>query len=104
MSVADCATNSLFAQDNHKVISGGIAESNSWTNLYTMSNYELVDPRRDIEDSCKPKCAKSLHTYQVCAKRIESDETGVKHCIGQYFDYWQCLDHCVAPKLFGKLK
>lgn len=37
-------------------------------------------------------------------KRIEGDETGNKHCTGQYFDYLSCIDKCVAPKLFAKLK
>ncbi|KVI01808.1 cytochrome b-c1 complex, subunit 6 [Cynara cardunculus var. scolymus] len=39
-----------------------------------------------------------------CVKRVQADETGHKHCTGQYFDYWQCVDKCVAPKLFAKLK
>nr|GLL45567.1 uncharacterized protein LOC104102845 [Ipomoea trifida]GMC85358.1 cytochrome B-C1 complex subunit 6-like [Ipomoea batatas]GMD91623.1 cytochrome B-C1 complex subunit 6-like [Ipomoea batatas]GMD92855.1 cytochrome B-C1 complex subunit 6-like [Ipomoea batatas]GME12636.1 cytochrome B-C1 complex subunit 6-like [Ipomoea batatas] len=41
---------------------------------------------------------------QACAKRIEGDESGHKHCTGQYFDYWHCIDKCVALKLFAKLK
>nr|XP_009608979.1 uncharacterized protein LOC104102845 [Nicotiana tomentosiformis] len=41
---------------------------------------------------------------QACAKRIEGDESGHKHCTGQYFDYWQCIDKCVAVKLFDQLK
>ncbi|KAL6179083.1 hypothetical protein ACLB2K_050599 [Fragaria x ananassa] len=39
-----------------------------------------------------------------CVKRIQGDESGHKHCTGQYFDYWSCVDKCVAPKLFTKLK
>ncbi|KAK3030343.1 hypothetical protein RJ639_038299, partial [Escallonia herrerae] len=40
----------------------------------------------------------------ACVKRVEGDETGHKHCTGQYFDYWCCVDKCVAPKLFADLK
>ncbi|PWA86017.1 cytochrome b-c1 complex, subunit 6 [Artemisia annua] len=29
-----------------------------------------------------------------CVKRVQADETGHKHCTGQYFDYWQCVDKC----------
>lgn len=29
-------------------------------------------------------------------KRIEEDENGQKHCTGQYFDYWGCIDQCVS--------
>ncbi|OMO55258.1 hypothetical protein CCACVL1_27331 [Corchorus capsularis] len=39
-----------------------------------------------------------------CVKRISGDETGTKHCTGQYFDYLSCIDKCVAPELFAKLK
>uniref|UniRef100_A0A453NWY9 Complex III subunit VI n=1 Tax=Aegilops tauschii subsp. strangulata TaxID=200361 RepID=A0A453NWY9_AEGTS len=41
---------------------------------------------------------------QKCVKRIEGDETGQKHCTGQYFDYWKCIDKHVAEKLFDSLK
>lgn len=42
--------------------------------------------------------------YEACVDRIKSDTTGEAHCTGQYFDYWSCVDTCVAPKLFGKLQ
>eukprot|EP00249_Psilotum_nudum_P006522 c19844_g1_i1 orf=171-386(+) len=64
---------------------------------------ELVDPKPEIEELCKPKCVKQWLEYQACAKRVEEDETGHKHCTGQYFDYWGCVDKCAAPTLFAKL-
>ncbi|KAK3031534.1 hypothetical protein RJ639_036048, partial [Escallonia herrerae] len=57
---------------------------------------EPVDPKKYLEESCKPKCVKSYLDYQACAKRVETDETGHKHCTGQYFDYWHCVDKCVS--------
>ncbi|KAL7205906.1 hypothetical protein ACSBR2_018756 [Camellia fascicularis] len=69
-----------------------------------VADEELVDPKKYYEESCKPKCVKPLLEYQACVKRIQNDETGHKHCTGQYFDYWACIDKCVAPKLFSKLK
>ncbi|KAG5587678.1 hypothetical protein H5410_048112 [Solanum commersonii] len=68
------------------------------------SDEEVVDPKATMEVSCKPKCVRQLKDYQACTRRIEGDESGSKHCTGQYFDYWQCVDKCVAPKLFEKLK
>ncbi|XP_011044295.1 PREDICTED: uncharacterized protein LOC105139521 [Populus euphratica] len=65
---------------------------------------ELVDQKKYLEDSCKPKCVKPLLEYEACVKRVEGDESGQKHCTGQYFDYWFCIDKCVAPKLLSKLK
>ncbi|KAI3770278.1 hypothetical protein L6452_01405 [Arctium lappa] len=65
---------------------------------------EPVDQKKYLEDSCKPKCVRPLIEYQACVKRVEGDDTGEKHCTGQYFDYWHCIDRAVAPKLFEKLK
>ncbi|KDO42558.1 hypothetical protein CISIN_1g037428mg [Citrus sinensis] len=65
---------------------------------------ELVDQKKYFEEACKPKCVKPLLEYQACVKRIQGDESGHKHCTGQYFDYWSCIDKCVAVKLFQKLK
>ncbi|KAJ0972774.1 hypothetical protein J5N97_020733 [Dioscorea zingiberensis] len=65
---------------------------------------ELVDPKRYLEERCKPKCVRPLFQYQECVKRIKDDKTGHKHCTGQYFDYWACVDKCVAAKLFDMLK
>ncbi|KAK6938282.1 Ubiquinol-cytochrome C reductase hinge domain, partial [Dillenia turbinata] len=64
---------------------------------------ELVDQKKYLEEACKPKCVKPLIQYQSCIKRIKDDESGHKHCTGQYFDYWSCIDHCVAPRLFEKI-
>ncbi|XP_039824739.1 uncharacterized protein LOC120686594 [Panicum virgatum] len=69
-----------------------------------MDDEELVDQKKYLEERCKPQCVKSLYEYDKCVKRVENDDTGHKHCTGQYFDYWSCIDKCVAPKLFKKLK
>ena len=69
-----------------------------------MADEEPVDPKKYLEERCKPQCVKSLYEYEKCVKRVEGDDTGHKHCTGQYFDYWSCIDKCVAPKLFEKLK
>ncbi|CAL9158617.1 unnamed protein product [Musa hybrid cultivar] len=69
-----------------------------------MADEEPVDPKQYLEETCKPKCVRPLRAYQACVERIKGDETGHKHCTGQYFDYWKCVDDCVALKLFVKLK
>ncbi|CAH2037579.1 unnamed protein product, partial [Thlaspi arvense] len=56
---------------------------------------EVVDPKKYLEESCKPKCVKPLLEYQACVKRIQGDDSGHKHCTGQYFDYWHCIDKCI---------
>ena len=67
-----------------------------------MSEEEIVDAKAEIENSCKPHCIKQLLAYQACTKRIEGKKDA--HCVGQYFDYWHCIDHCAAPRLFAVLK
>ncbi|KAL5562787.1 hypothetical protein UlMin_032534, partial [Ulmus minor] len=62
--------------------------------ILTMADEEPVDPKKYLEESCKPKCVKPLLEYQACVKRIQGDESGHKHCTGQYFDYWSCVDKC----------
>ena len=37
-----------------------------------------------------------FHLLQACVKRVEGDDSGHKHCTGQYFDYWFCIDKCVS--------
>lgn len=37
--------------------------------------------------------------FQKCVKRVEKDDTGQKHCTGQYFDYWSCIDKCVSTSV-----
>ncbi|PPR81848.1 hypothetical protein GOBAR_AA38865 [Gossypium barbadense] len=36
----------------------------------------------------------SSSCLKACVKRIQGDESGHKHCTGQYFDYWSCVDKC----------
>ena len=69
-----------------------------------MADEEVVDPKKYLEDRFQPKCVKPLYAYRECAKRIQDDESGHKHCTGQYFDYWSCIDKSVAQKLFEQLK
>ncbi|EYU35416.1 hypothetical protein MIMGU_mgv1a024165mg, partial [Erythranthe guttata] len=72
--------------------------------VLTMADDEPVDPKRELEDRCKAPCTRPLKEYKACAKRIDGDDSGHKHCTGQYFDYWRCVDKCAASKLFSHLK
>ncbi|KAK1403997.1 Cytochrome b-c1 complex subunit 6-like protein [Heracleum sosnowskyi] len=81
-----------------------LAESDSRIFVTAMADEEPVDQKKHLEEFCKPKCVKPLVEYQACIKRIQGDTNGEKHCTGQYLDYWQCVDKCVAPKLFMELK
>lgn len=41
----------------------------------------------------------SVIWLKACTRRIEKDDSGEKHCTGQYFDYWSCIDTCVSKLL-----
>jgi len=63
-----------------------------------------VDSKKEYEKECEPKCSHPAKLYQDCVDRIKVDKTGVKHCTGQKFDFWRCIDKCAAPKIWEKLK
>eukprot|EP00286_Rhodomonas_abbreviata_P013523 CAMPEP_0181323844 /NCGR_PEP_ID=MMETSP1101-20121128/20021_1 /TAXON_ID=46948 /ORGANISM="Rhodomonas abbreviata, Strain Caron Lab Isolate" /LENGTH=77 /DNA_ID=CAMNT_0023431937 /DNA_START=22 /DNA_END=255 /DNA_ORIENTATION=+ len=69
-----------------------------------------VDPRPEIEEGCKSHCAKALKELDGCTERVNKiiaetpeGEEVVANCQIQYNDFWHCIDHCAAPKLFAKL-
>ncbi|RLM57990.1 hypothetical protein C2845_PM18G01260 [Panicum miliaceum] len=64
--------------------------------FYPRDDEDPVDQKKYLEERCKPQCVKSLYEYEKCVKRVENDDTGHKHCTGQYFDYWSCIDKCVS--------
>ncbi|XP_078175539.1 cytochrome b-c1 complex subunit 6-2, mitochondrial-like [Carex rostrata] len=61
-----------------------------------MAEEEIMDQKKYLEDTCKPKCVRPLRVYQECVERVKDDESGHKHCTGQYFDFWACVDTCVS--------
>ncbi|XWS40292.1 hypothetical protein CRYUN_Cryun18bG0127900 [Craigia yunnanensis] len=74
------------------VVAGGCLYGVTWS----LADEEPVDQKSYLEERCKPKCVKQLRSYEACVKRIQGDESGHKHCTGQYFDYWSCIDKCVS--------
>ncbi|KAL8536089.1 hypothetical protein ACS0TY_011646 [Phlomoides rotata] len=98
---------SQIASTDFKVICGCVSTSSKTISsliLRIVADDEPVDQKRELEDRCKAPCTRPLKEYQACSKRIQGDESGQKHCTGQYFDYWRCVDKCVATKLFTHLK
>ncbi|KYR02027.1 ubiquinol-cytochrome-c reductase hinge protein [Tieghemostelium lacteum] len=58
-----------------------------------------------IQKQCQSSCTKTWEAYEACSKRVEKlahDEKA--NCLGQFLEYVQCLDKCVAPKVFAELK
>jgi len=58
--------------------------------------------KTELEKECHAPCAKWFKEYEACGERIKKHDHG--NCAVQYFDYLSCVDKCVAPKLWKKLK
>lgn len=75
---------------------------------------ELVDPLDGLREECgkAPACAHAAHHFQECVERVTKEmeepdyhEKAYKEdCIEEFFHLEHCINDCVAPKLFYKLK
>ena len=64
---------------------------------HTNTDLTHTTRRRALLDSHAHTTTTNTTTHtQECAKRVEADTTGHKHCTGWAFDYWSCIDKCVS--------
>jgi ubiquinol-cytochrome c reductase subunit 6 len=55
-----------------------------------------------MKEKCMHHCPNEIKAYNACAERIKVKGEG--DCEAWYFDLLHCVDHCVAPQVFKKLK
>eukprot|EP00584_Thalassiosira_punctigera_P019173 CAMPEP_0172573072 /NCGR_PEP_ID=MMETSP1067-20121228/136004_1 /TAXON_ID=265564 ORGANISM="Thalassiosira punctigera, Strain Tpunct2005C2" /NCGR_SAMPLE_ID=MMETSP1067 /ASSEMBLY_ACC=CAM_ASM_000444 /LENGTH=126 /DNA_ID=CAMNT_0013365669 /DNA_START=443 /DNA_END=823 /DNA_ORIENTATION=- len=81
-------------------------EATSWSVLVldksTMSEEEVVDHLPALKASCAKHCPAQKKEYNACKQRIA--KLGEGDCEAWFFDFLHCVDHCVAPQAFKKLK
>ncbi|XP_015277450.1 PREDICTED: cytochrome b-c1 complex subunit 6, mitochondrial [Gekko japonicus] len=67
---------------------------------------ELVDPLTTIREQCEQteKCVKFRELLEECDARVSSRSHTEEQCTEELFDFLHARDHCVAHKLFSKLK
>ncbi|RCK57611.1 Cytochrome b-c1 complex subunit 6 [Candida viswanathii] len=79
---------------------------------------EDEEEQADPLDTLREECAKTAackpfdHHFQECIERVtkEQEEEGYEHkhykedCVEEYFHLQHCVNDCVAPRLFNKLK
>ncbi|KAG7809489.1 hypothetical protein KL921_003486 [Ogataea angusta] len=75
---------------------------------------EAGDPMDALRKQCSEtkECAHHVHHYQECVERVtkEMEEPGYdekeykEDCVEEFFHLQHCINDCVAPKLFYKLK
>lgn len=71
-----------------------------------MSDEEPVDIKDKLEEECA-KSAACIGMYRrlvECTMRVRNDSESKETCVEELFDLTPCVDDCVAPKLFAKLK
>ena len=66
------------------------------------SEEEVVDHLPALKASCAKHCPAQKKQYDACINRIT--KLGEGDCEAWYFDLLHCVDHCVAPQAFKKLK
>ncbi|PAV15627.1 Non-heme 11 kDa of cytochrome bc1 complex [Pyrrhoderma noxium] len=67
---------------------------------------EPEDPMVELREECQQgSCAKFTHHFAHCQEKVEAGE-GFKgeDCVEEMFHMMHCVDACVGPKLFAKLK
>ncbi|XP_044297418.1 cytochrome b-c1 complex subunit 6, mitochondrial [Varanus komodoensis] len=67
---------------------------------------ELVDPLTTLREQCEKseKCLKVRERLEQCDARVTSRSHTEETCTEELFDFLHARDHCVAHKLFSKLK
>lgn len=66
---------------------------------------ELVDPQTVLREECASAHCEALKLkLDQCTERVNSKSATAESCFEEVVDFMNCVDHCVAPKLFARLK
>ena len=66
---------------------------------------EIVDPAVAIKERCaEEKCTKYKDRLDECNSRVESKNFTTETCTEEILDFYHCVDHCAADKIFKKVK
>ncbi|RNA25260.1 cytochrome b-c1 complex subunit mitochondrial [Brachionus plicatilis] len=67
---------------------------------------ELVDQAIELREKCsnEPACRSLKEKLEECTQKVNSHPGTNENCEEELFDFLRCVDQCVAPKLFSKLK
>ncbi|OCH84073.1 Non-heme 11 kDa protein of cytochrome bc1 complex [Obba rivulosa] len=69
---------------------------------------EPEDPMPAIREECaqSSKCAAATKHFQHCQERVSSGKVAYHNedCVEELYHMMHCVDTCVAPRLFAKLK
>ncbi|XP_023323203.1 cytochrome b-c1 complex subunit 6, mitochondrial [Eurytemora carolleeae] len=66
---------------------------------------DLVDPAATLKEECaETKCASYKARLDECNERVLSKAKTSETCFEEILDFYHCVDHCAAPKIFQHVK
>ncbi|CAL7948857.1 unnamed protein product [Xylocopa violacea] len=67
---------------------------------------EVIDPQKVLRAWCsrQKKCSDLQVLLDICNDRVSSKKQTEETCMEELLDYVECVDQCVAKRLFSKLK
>ncbi|EGW31571.1 uncharacterized protein SPAPADRAFT_62185 [Spathaspora passalidarum NRRL Y-27907] len=75
---------------------------------------ELVDPLDTLREECEKTevCKPFAHHFHECVERVTKEQEDEDYhkkdykedCVEEFFHLQHCVNDCVAPRLFHKLK
>ncbi|KAI9541975.1 hypothetical protein NQZ68_025109 [Dissostichus eleginoides] len=67
---------------------------------------DMVDPLETIRTKCgeTEHCVHYKELLETCESRVGSKSNTLEECTEELFDFLHARDHCVAHKLFHKVK
>ena len=71
-----------------------------------MADDEPVDVKDQLEQVCAltPACYPMYKLLTECTLRVHARQKTSETCTQELFDLSVCVDKCMAPRLFAKLK
>jgi ubiquinol-cytochrome c reductase subunit 6 len=66
---------------------------------------DLIDPAVEIKEKCgEDHCSKYKNRLDECNDRVTSKSKTTETCFEEILDFYHCVDHCAAEKIFSVLK
>lgn len=66
---------------------------------------DLIDPAVAIKEKCaEGHCGKYQAKLDECNARVTSKSKTTETCVEEIMDFYHCVDHCAASKIFATVK
>ena len=66
---------------------------------------DLVDPAMEIKEKCADNnCTKYKDRLDECNDRVNGKNKTTETCLEEIIDFYHCVDHCAASKIFKVVK